>query len=129
MIEPAENDDHAGGLLQLSVPSHPPLIGTTAARGAPGAAPHDSHGGALAGRRTAPAIRPLWDAASGQFNGVQLRAAIVGRGWTVGEFARDARVSRACVYKALAGRAVSDRTVVSILAALEARRPSVLLDG
>ena len=71
----------------------------------------------------------LWNAASGQFNGVALRAAIVARGWTVREFATAAQVSKGCVYNALGGRAVSDRTVLRIAAVLETRSPSALLDA
>lgn len=71
----------------------------------------------------------LWNAASGQFSGAQLRAAIVARGWTVREFYGAARVSKGCLYKALAGRAVSDRTVLRIVALLETRPPSGLIDG
>ena len=71
----------------------------------------------------------LWNAASGQFNGVALRAAIVARGWTVREFAAAAQVSKGCVHNALGGRAVSDRTVLRIVALLETRSPSTLIDG
>ena len=66
-------------------------------------------------------------AASRRFDGVRLRAAIVARGWTGGEFAADSRISRACLYKALAGVAVSDRTVVRVVKAL-GRSPTPLLD-
>ena len=71
----------------------------------------------------------LWNAGSGQFNGVALRAAIVARGWTVREFAVGAQVSKGCIYKALAGRAVSDRTVLRITSLLETRAPSMFIDG
>lgn len=67
--------------------------------------------------------RPLWDAASGRFNPVALRSAIVGRGWTVRDFAASAGVSRACLYNAMRRRAVSDRTVVRIAATLATREP------
>jgi hypothetical protein len=71
----------------------------------------------------------MWSAASGQFDGVQLRAAIVVRGWTVGEFAATAQVSRACIYNALRGQAVSDRTVVRITTLLDTRTPVGVLGG
>lgn len=72
-------------------------------------------------RRQVP--RPLWDPASGRFNPVALRAAIVCRGWTVRDFAAAAGISRACLYNALRRRAVSDRTVVRVGAALAGRDP------
>ena len=73
--------------------------------------------------------QPLWEPASGRFDPVRLRAAIVTRGWTVGEFAAAARVSRACLYNALRGLAVSDRTVVRVVSTLEARTPTCLIEG
>jgi hypothetical protein len=45
----------------------------------------------------------LWDAATGYFEPSVLRRAIVGRGWTVEDFARDAGLNQATVY-ALLGR-------------------------
>ncbi len=71
--------------------------------------------------------RPLWDAATGQFDPSGLRGAIVARGWTVREFSRAAGVSHESVYRALRRFAVSDRTVVRIVAALESRTPSELI--
>lgn len=65
--------------------------------------------------------RPLWNAASGRFDPVRLRGAIVARAWTVREFAVAAGVSRACLYKALGGRATSDRTAIAIATALASR--------
>ena len=87
---------------------------------------HPSEGGATP--ESPQAARALWNAASGQFNGVLLRAAIVARGWTVREFARASQTSTGCLYKALGGRAVSDRTVLRIIGLLETRPPSRLLD-
>lgn len=69
----------------------------------------------------------LWNAASGQFDGVRLRAAIVARGWTIGEFVDASGVSRACLYNALRGYAVSDRTAIAIAKVLAARQPSPIL--
>jgi hypothetical protein len=77
---------------------------------------------------TAAAV-PLWDPASGRFDPVRLRAAIVARGWTVGEFAPASHVSRACLYNALRGQAVGDRTVVRIVTTLDTRAPVPLIDG
>ncbi len=56
----------------------------------------------------------LWSAASGRFQPVRLRAAIVARGWTVAEFSAASGVSRACLYNVLRHQAASDRTVVRI---------------
>lgn len=69
---------------------------------------------------TAPA---LWSAASGRFQVVRLRAAIVARGWTVPEFAAVAGISRACIYNALRHQSVSDRTAVRVNQALASREP------
>ena len=76
-----------------------------------------------------PPTRPLWDPATGQFDPSGLRGAIVARGWTVREFSRAAGVSHESVYRALRRFAVSDRTVVRIVTALETRTPSELIDG
>lgn len=69
----------------------------------------------------------LWSAASGRFHPVQLRAAIVSRGWTVAEFAGAAGVSRAGLYNALRGWAASDRTAIRIATTLATREPLALL--
>jgi transcriptional regulator of acetoin/glycerol metabolism len=65
----------------------------------------------------------LWSAASGRFQVVRLRAAIVARGWTVSEFAAVAGISRACMYNALRHQSVSDRTAVRVTRALASREP------
>jgi hypothetical protein len=70
----------------------------------------------------------LWSAASGRFQPVRLRAAIVARGWTVAEFSAASGVSRACLYNVLRNQAASDRTVVRITQTLAAREP-LSLDG
>lgn len=82
--------------------------------------------GELSGERFG--ARPLWEPASGRFDPGRLRAAIVARGWTVPEFTVASTVSRSCLYKALRGYAVGDRTVVRILGALDSRAPTGLLD-
>jgi hypothetical protein len=120
-----------------------PPVRTSVATARP-AGPHDNPtdvapGGAgleaarRGNRRPASCLRPdtqrLWNPASGQFATALLRAAIVSRGWTVGEFAATAGIGRASVYRALGGRAVSDRTVIRIVAALELRSPCGLIDA
>lgn len=69
------------------------------------------------------ADRPFWDARSGVFDGGQLREAIVLRGWTVAEFAQTGTISLACLYNALAGKGVSDRTAIRIFRVLAQRQP------
>jgi lambda repressor-like predicted transcriptional regulator len=69
----------------------------------------------------------LWDPASGRFNPVRLRAAIVSRGWTVAEFAVAAGVSRACLYNALRAWSTSDRTAIRIATTLATREPLAVL--
>lgn len=78
--------------------------------------------------RLRPAAGALWSAASGRFQPVRLRAAIVARGWTVAEFSAASGVIRACLYNVLRHQAASDRTVVRITQTLAAREP-VSLDG
>lgn len=72
------------------------------------------------------ATPPLWDARSGIFDPAQLRLAIVIRGWTVGEFGNAARISRGCLYSALLGHGVTDRTAIRIFKALSERDPFCL---
>ncbi len=74
-----------------------------------------------------PPSHALLDPARGLFDASTLRGAIVARGWTVREFSTAAGVSHESVYRALRQFAVSDRTVVRIVAALETRTPSRLL--
>jgi hypothetical protein len=45
------------------------------------------------------------------------------RGWTVAEFAKAADVSRGCLYSALVGAGVTDRTAIRIFRALAEREP------
>lgn len=73
-------------------------------------------------------MRPtFWDPASGRFDPVRLRAAIVSRGWTVREFAATARISRACLYNALRAWSTSDRTAIRIATTLATREPLAAL--
>jgi hypothetical protein len=66
---------------------------------------------------------PLWNPRTGIFDPAQLRLAIVMRGWTVGEFANAAKVSRGCFYNALLGSGVTDRTAIRIFQTLASRDP------
>lgn len=70
-----------------------------------------------------PGSDPFWNPRSGVFDGGQLRLAIVTRGWTVAEFAATAKVSLACMYSALGGTGVSDRTAIRIFQGLAMRQP------
>jgi hypothetical protein len=77
-------------------------------------------------RRDVPTSRenpPLWNPRTGIFDSAELRLAIVMRGWTVVEFATVAHVSRGCLYHALLGHGVTDRTAIRIFRALGAREP------
>lgn len=69
---------------------------------------------------------PFWNARTGIFDGAQLRRAIVLRGWTVIEFASASHVSRGCLYAALLGSGVTDRTAIRIFRALAQREPMSL---
>lgn len=80
------------------------------------------------GRRDGPASHGLWDPASGRFDPMRLRRAIVIRGVTVDDFALTADCSRTSVYKALSGAGVRDRTTLAIVAALERIPPRFQLD-
>lgn len=70
---------------------------------------------------------PLWNSRTGVFDVEQLRRAIVLRGWTVAEFVGAAGVSRGCLYGALLGRGVTDRTAIRIFRALSQRDPFLSL--
>ena len=65
----------------------------------------------------------LWNPKTGIFDPAQLRLAIVLRGWTVIEFAGAAKVSRGCLYNALLGCGVTDRTAIRIFQTLATRAP------
>jgi len=67
--------------------------------------------------------KALWNPATGIFDPAQLRLAIVLRGWTVAEFGKAAQVSRGCLYSALAGGGVADRTAIRIFRTLAEREP------
>lgn len=66
---------------------------------------------------------PMWNPASGIFDPAQLRAAIVARGWTLRDFIAGAGVSRGCMYSALRGHGVTDRTAIRIFRTLSQRDP------
>lgn len=67
-------------------------------------------------------VPDLWDAATGYFEPAVLRRAIVGRGWTVEDFSRDAGINQATVY-ALLGRkrAARPTTAIAIFRTLSQR--------
>lgn len=69
----------------------------------------------------------LWNARTGIFDGSELRAAIVMRGWTVPEFICASGVSRGSLYHALLGYGVSDRTAIRIFQTLKHREPLLIL--
>jgi len=69
----------------------------------------------------------LWDAATGTFHGALLRRAIVARGWTVRDFAGQARLNICSVYNALHGKPVRDGTAIHIFEALEKRAPMMVV--
>ena len=66
---------------------------------------------------------PFWNPRTGIFDPAQLRLAIVMRGWTVSEFAKAAKVSHGCLYSALLGSGVTDRTAIRIFQTLATRDP------
>jgi predicted transcriptional regulator len=45
------------------------------------------------------------------------------RGWTVAEFAVECTISLACLYNALSGSGVTDRTAIRIFRGLAQRQP------
>ncbi len=66
---------------------------------------------------------PFWNPRTGIFDPAQLRMAIVMRGWTAAEFAKAAKVSHGCLYSALLGSGVTDRTAIRIFQTLASRDP------
>lgn len=70
--------------------------------------------------------QPFWNPRTGIFDPAQLRLALVMRRWTAVEFARAANVSRGCLYNALLGHGVTDRTAIRIFQALAQREPITL---
>jgi len=72
---------------------------------------------------TSRAQAPFWNPKTGIFDPAQLRLAIVMRGWTVVEFAKVASVSHGCLYSALLGTGVTDRTAIRVFRALASRDP------
>ena len=71
-------------------------------------------------------MTPLWNAATGRFDGGRLRLAIVSRGWTLAGFADAAGIHLATVYSAVNGNRVRDAVAIRIFNALEKRKPSEL---
>lgn len=70
---------------------------------------------------------PLWDPATGRFDGPRLRREIVRRGWTVPEFAREAGYHEASGYSWIKGNRVYDRTALRIARLLGTRQPTSAL--
>lgn len=71
----------------------------------------------------------LWNPMTGQFDPPRLRLAIVVRGWTADDFAREAECGRTSVYKALQGKGVRDATAIAIFRTLARREPRLPLAG
>jgi len=71
----------------------------------------------------------IWNPATGRFDPTRLRLALVVRGWTAEDFARDAECGRTSVYKALQGKGVRDATAIAILRSLRKREPQLPLAG
>jgi hypothetical protein len=71
----------------------------------------------------------LWNPATGQFDPLRLLLAIVVRGWTPDDFAREAECGRTSVYKALQGKGVRDATAIAIFRTLARREPRLPLAG
>jgi hypothetical protein len=76
-----------------------------------------------------PAPSPLWDPATGRFDPARLRLAMVVRGWTADDLAKEADCGRTSIYKALQGKGVRDATAIAIFRALSKRQPCVSLSG
>jgi hypothetical protein len=66
---------------------------------------------------------------TGQFDPPRLRLAIVVRGRTPDDFAREAACGRTSVYKALQGKGVRDATAIAIFRTLARREPQLPLAG
>ena len=72
-------------------------------------------------RRVLRTARPLWDPVTRRFDGPALLVEIVGRGWTLGEFAELCGVSRSCIHTATHSARASVDTVVKVLGVLLTR--------
>jgi hypothetical protein len=68
------------------------------------------------------------DPASGRFDPVQLRRALVRRGLSAEEFAQEVACGRSSVFKALTGHGLRDRTAIAILRGLADLPPRLELD-
>lgn len=71
---------------------------------------------------------PIYDPASGRFDIVQLRRALIRRGLDVEKFASRSQCSRSSVYKALRGEGVRTRTAIAILRTMAEIPPLLPLD-
>ena len=71
---------------------------------------------------------PIYDPASGRFDTVQLRRALIRRGLDAEAFAFRTQCARSSVYKALRGEGVRDKTAIAILRGLAEIPPLLALD-
>lgn len=81
--------------------------------------------GDLTTRSSTPAPSSLWDPVTGRFDPARLRLALVVRGWTADDFAKEADCGRTSIYKALQGKGVRDATAIAIFRALSRRQPGL----
>jgi predicted transcriptional regulator len=65
----------------------------------------------------------LWNPATRSFEGAMLHRALIARGYTVDEFAKDSGVKHWSLYNALKGRRIRDQTAIKIFKTLEKRNP------
>lgn len=63
----------------------------------------------------------LWNPQVRRFDGPRLRLAILSRGWTVGEFARVAKIDVSSVNNAIRGKRLRDSTVIRMFETLQKR--------
>jgi predicted transcriptional regulator len=69
----------------------------------------------------------IWNPARKAFEGPMLHRALIARGYTVDEFARESGVKSWSLYNALKGRHVRDATAIKIFKALEKRNPMTVV--
>ena len=69
------------------------------------------------------ALTYLWDPASGRFHPTRLRRALIVRGWSPHDLAREAGISRTTAYKALSGTGVLDKMAYKIVLAIQQSEP------
>ena len=84
---------------------------------------YTTRGNTVEARAAGSSVPVLWDPATGRFDAVRLRRAMVLRAWTPNEFAREAGCGRTSIYKAMTGYGVRDSTAIKILSALQRCQP------